>query len=292
MEFECIADCRNLLGESCFWDLRDGMLWWTDIEGRRACRLNDDGSVSEFRLPDRAGFILPRRESGFVVGFAGRIALANQDLKSFEHVADIEPDISCTRVNDAAVDPHGGIVFGTYDETADRSARKPVASVYRLAPDGSVSKLFGGIIVTNGLEFSLDGGTMYFADTSDGAIRRYSANESFSAIEPLEHLAEAGIADGNPDGATIDSDGNYWSARVRGGCAICISPGGQLLRTVAIPANCPTCLAFGGPDLRDLYATSLRVGQSDADLKEFPCSGGLFKARSDVPGRPQPLCAL
>jgi L-arabinonolactonase len=35
MKASCILDCRNSLGESCFFDPRDGCLWWTDIEESR-----------------------------------------------------------------------------------------------------------------------------------------------------------------------------------------------------------------------------------------------------------------
>ena len=29
---DLVLDCKNEIGESCFWDPRDNQLWWTDIE--------------------------------------------------------------------------------------------------------------------------------------------------------------------------------------------------------------------------------------------------------------------
>jgi L-arabinonolactonase len=69
--------------------------------------------VTEFALPERAGFIKPRAADGFVIGFASRVALSDSGLTSFRTIATIEPELPQTRINDAAVDPFGGIVFGT-----------------------------------------------------------------------------------------------------------------------------------------------------------------------------------
>ena len=55
-----IINCKNLIGESCFWDPRDNRLWWTDISSQKILRLNSDNSVTHFDVPERVCFILPR----------------------------------------------------------------------------------------------------------------------------------------------------------------------------------------------------------------------------------------
>ena len=47
-------------------------------------------------------------------------------------------------------------------------------------------------------------------------------------------------------------------------------------------------MAFGGPDLKTIYATSATMGLRPADVKEFPASGGVFHSRVDVAGLPEP----
>ena len=204
------------LGNAASRNPRDGCLWWTDIEGSRVWRMDPDHRTSSFVLPGRAGFILPRRERGFVIGFPSQLCLADADFATFTKLHDVEPELPQTRINDACVDPFGGIVFGTFDETRDMEMRRPVASVYRLAPDGSLKRLFGGVIISNGLAFSPDGATMYFADTPVGLIRRFRIGPDFSGLDEVEPLAGAEAADGLPDGATVDTEGRYWSARVLG----------------------------------------------------------------------------
>jgi L-arabinonolactonase len=208
MQSSLLIDCKNSLGEGCFWDPRDACLWWTDIEASCIWRKDAQGATTSFTLPGRAGFILPHTEPGFVIGFPNQIALVDSEFKVFRRICDVETDVPQTRVNDATVDPYGGIVFGTFDETQDMGARQPVGAVYRLAPGGTLTKLFGGVVVCNGLAFSPAGDILYFADTHDGAIRRFAVGKDFSSLLEIAPLAQAGAAPGKPDGGITDRDGN------------------------------------------------------------------------------------
>lgn len=283
-----VVDCANTLGEGCVADPRDGAIYWTDIEESRIWRLGAEGIVASFDLPERAGFILPRTEPGFIIGFATHIAIADAAFSSFSIVCPIEPELPQTRVNDAAVDPFGGIVFGTFDERD----RQPVAALYRLSPSGQLARILGDVTISNGIAFSPAGDILYFADTPEGRIRRFVIGGDLAAIREIEPLAGADIAPGKPDGAVVDRDGFYWSARVWGGCLARIAPTGRLDRLVDLPARGPTCVALGGPDLTRLYATTLRTRQSAEELEATPLAGGLFAVDVEVAGLPQRLVKL
>ena len=292
MQARCIVDGKNVIGECCFQDPRDDCLYWTDIESCRIFRLSPDGSVEEFVLPGRAGFVLPLREAGFAVGFSKQIAVADGEFQTFRRIADVEPELGHTRINDAAVDAFGGIVFGTFDETPD-PGRSPVCGVYRLSPDGRVRHLFGGVAISNGIEFSPDGSVMYFADTDDGNIRRFRINDSeFKDLEELQPLASKDAAPGLPDGGCVDAEGNYWSARVWGYCAVRFTPDGAVSGKVEVPVKGPTCVALGGPEMKTLYVTSLSNNHTEDELAAMPETGGLFAAEVDVPGIQQRQCDL
>ena len=276
------------MGEGCVWDPRDNCFYWTDIEESRIYRLNAGGDVNVFPLPERAAFILPRQRPGFVIGFASRIATSDAELLNFMTLRTIEPDLPQTRVNDATVDPQGGVIFGTFDERD----RQPVAALYRLAPDGGLTRLFGEVTVSNGLAFSPPGDTLYFADTPVGIIRRFRAHAALSSFEEMEPLAGGDVAPGAPDGATVDSAGCYWNARVRGGCLVRLDVDGRLVERIDLPVRGPTCVALGGPGLTELFATTLRVRHTEEDLRAAPQAGGVFSAMVDVPGIPQRLCNI
>jgi sugar lactone lactonase YvrE len=292
MKAQIFLDCKNSLGEGCFWDPRDNCLWWTDIEASCVWQADMQGKAKRYILPGRAGFILPRREDGFVIGFPNAIALSNQDLTEFTKLHDVEPDLPQTRVNDATVDPWGGIVFGTFDETHNMEDRKPIGALYRLEPDGKLDKLFGGVVVSNGLAFSSSGETMFFADTHDGKIRRFSVLNNFENFQEIEPLAERHAAPGLPDGGTVDNEGNYWSARVWGGCLVRFDPTGKVTAKIELPTKGPTCVALGGPSLDHLFATTLRVRHDEVELSQTPEAGGVFFTKIGTSGFEQRLCAL
>lgn len=66
--------------------------------------------------------------------------------------------------------------------------------------------------------------------------------------------------EGFPDGQAIDTDGNLWIAVFNGYKVIKIDPRQPetLLDTIKIPAKQVTSVAFGGPNLDELYVTSAR----------------------------------
>jgi L-arabinonolactonase len=270
------------------WDPRGDSLYWTDIEERRIYRRDSHHVVTTFALPERVAFILPRQAQGFVIGFASRIALCDSEFRNFTTIALIEPHLPQTRVNDAAVDPFGGVVFGTFDERD----RQPVAGLYRLAPSGEVSQLISRVTIGNGIAFSPDGAEMYFADTAEGTIQRFRLGRGFEQLEELEPLAAPDVAPGRPDGAVVDMEGSYWNARVWGGCLVRISPDGRLVDRIDLPVKGPTCVALGGLGGSRLFATTLRVRHTEEELSVTPLAGGLFAADVAVPGCPQRLCTI
>lgn len=282
-------DCHNVLGEGCNWSALDQSLWWTDIEAKCVLRWDDNGKVGAVRqLPNRAAFIFPRARGGFVLGFPKSVVVTDSNFTDFVQVAEIEPHLPQTRVNDAKIDPYGGIVLGTYNE----ESREPVGGVYRIAPNGEVVTLFSGVSAANGLEFSSDGRIMYFTDTAEGTIRRFALAPQFSSFSEMRPLAGPRIAQGSPDGATVDIDGGYWSARLRGGCVIRIDQNGRLTDRVYVPSMAPTCVALGGENMRTLFITSRRIRQSSDELLRFPESGNLFRVEVGQAGRPPFSCGV
>src|SRR5579859_5013185 len=67
------------------------------------------------------------------------------------------------RFNDGACDPAGRFWAGTV--TVD--VRPCAGRLYRLDPDGTVTTVLDGVTESNGLGWSLDGGTFYFIDSGE-----------------------------------------------------------------------------------------------------------------------------
>ena len=93
----------------------------------------------------------------------------------------------------------------------------------------------------------------------------------------------AKVPEGIPDGMTVDAEGCVWAAIVMGpGEIVRFKRDGTVDRRVKVPAKSVTSVAFGGPDMRDLYAVTAN-NTNDRALK-----GSVFRTRSDVPGLPVP----
>jgi xylono-1,5-lactonase len=85
----------------------------------------------------------------------------------------------------------------------------------------------------------------------------------------------------------VDSAGNVWNALFFGWGVNCYAPDGRLLRRVRFPVSNVTKIAFGGPDLKTVYATTAAKGLTAEELKKQPVAGGLFRFDVDIPGLPQ-----
>jgi sugar lactone lactonase YvrE len=90
------------------------------------------------------------------------------------------------------------------------------------------------------------------------------------------------------DGATVDAQGAYWCAHVYDWCVVRYGPDGRVDRRIRLPVRNPTCVAFGGPELRTLFVTSATKFLTDEELASQPWAGGVLAIDLDVCGLPEP----
>jgi sugar lactone lactonase YvrE len=161
------------------------------------------------------------------------------------------------RFNDGRVDPLGRFWLGTMALDPARYS-EPLGELYRFDPDGRIQRMEEGLTISNGLDWSPDGQTLYLTDTLRRAIYAYDFDLRAGTIRNRRTLIRVEQAHGVPDGLTVDSRGHLWSACF-GGSGIChYSPEGRLLEKVTLPVSCPTALTFGGADLSIAFITTSR----------------------------------
>jgi len=88
-----------------------------------------------------------------------------------ERVAEPPYDPAEQRFNDGKADPQGRFWVATLDDR-----RRPQAALYRWA-DGELMRMAEGATVGNGLAWSADGRTQYWADTTAHVVRAYDVDE-------------------------------------------------------------------------------------------------------------------
>jgi sugar lactone lactonase YvrE len=196
-------------------------------------------------------------------------------------IAEVEPELPANRFNDAALDPAGRLWAGTM--STERA--QGTAALYRVA-HGAVEVAIAGATISNGLDWNLDFTLLYYIDSTTQRIDaiefdldrgRLGTRRAFAAIDPR---------DGLPDGLTVDADGGVWVALFGGAEVRRYLPDGSLDARVDVPVTNPTSLAFGGPDLSELYVTSAKHRLSPEQLEREPLAGSLLRLRPGVRGRP------
>lgn len=275
------------LGEGPVWVPRDGALWFTDIKKCKIHRYDPAaGDRKTWAAPEQVGFILPAGNGGFIAGLMSGLHRFDESTGRFTLIAEVEPERPDNRLNDGCVDPSGRLWFGTMDN--EETAR--TGAFYRFERGAVAPTGLEGIAITNGPAVSPDGRILYFVDTRAGTIDAADVGEG-GALGPSRPFARIDPAEGYPDGPTVDSEGCVWISLYAGWETRRYSPAGELVDRVRFPVANITKIAFGGDDLRTVYATTARQLLSPMEIEGQPQAGDLFEFRVDVPGLPCPLVA-
>jgi sugar lactone lactonase YvrE len=211
-------------------------------------------------------------------------------------------------MNDGKVDPQGRFWAGTMAYSVAAGA----GALYRLDPDLSVTRMLHGVTISNGLDWSNDGRTLYYIDSLSGerpvgpdqvGIDAFDVDPTHGTLSNRRAAIRFPNARGGPtsmtlpDGMTLDAAEHVWVAVAGSGEVRRYTPTGELDTVVEMPVACPTSVAFGGRDLRDLYITSMTLEESvpaayrrhEAFSRPRPLEGALFRCRTAVPGRLSPM---
>lgn len=270
------------LGEGPVWVARDAALWFTDIKKQQVHRFDPaTGEKRSWNAPGQVGFVLPIAGGGFVAGLQQGLHRFDPADGSFTPLVDPEPSRPGNRLNDATVDPAGRLWFGTMDDgEADASG-----AIYRLGADGACGAESPLVSITNGPAVSPDGRTLYHVDTLGGVVFACTVDANGSLTD-RRVFATIPDEEGYPDGPSVDAEGCVWIGLYNGWAARRYSPAGELLETVRFPVSAITKLAFGGPDLKTVYATTANKHLSAGELASQPGAGDLFAFEVSVPGLP------
>jgi sugar lactone lactonase YvrE len=301
MKWEVAVAQPDELGESPFWHPQEQRLYWVDIPSQCVRRWDpSSGERESWQLAQDPGCIAPAASGGLVLALRDGIYRARSWRGPLEPVVRFQ-HAKTTRFNDGKADPAGRFWAGTYYEPKD--ARK--ADLYSIdcRPDNGnrgkpiVQLKAHNARTANGLAWSPDQHTVYWTDTAEAAIYAWDFEPSANVMrkhrvfrrfppKPAGWKPGQGGYGGRPDGAAVDAEGHYWCAMFEGGRLLRLSPAGEVVAELEVPARCPTMPCFGGPDGRTLYLTTARHNRPADELQALPRSGCVFSARVEVPGLP------
>jgi L-arabinonolactonase len=281
-----VLEVANTLGEGVVWDAREGVALWIDIQGKRFWRWQPGGEPASFVLAERPGsFALTATPGTYLGAFESGFASFIPVTGAFEMRAPVTQDNAHLRMNDGRVDRTGTFWAGSM---AERTGT-PLGSLWRYDGDGRTTPFLGDIRIPNSLCWSLDGSQMCFTDSPHQTIWHYAFDAVRGPVgEPTIFATTVGNA--YPDGSCIDAEDHLWNAQWGSSAVVRYRPDGSVERRIELPVSQPSCVAFGGADLTQLFVTTARQDLSAEQLAREPLAGALFVIDTDVAGVAETIC--
>lgn len=273
------------MGEGPVWSDAEQVLWWVDIIAPSLHRFDPaTGADDVWVMPSKVGCIALCDGAKLIVALETGFAVFDPASGSLAPIGGPCPAKTGARFNDGTVSPEGHFLVTTMQ--ASPPFDDPIQTVQALHRDFQVTELISGLRIGNGLAFSIDGRTLFVSDThpEDAAIWAFDWHPEEAQVSNRRLFFETTQIAGRPDGAAVDAEGFYWFAAVGGWQIVRLTPDGRLDRTVAVPVEKPSKLAFGGPDLSVAYVTSISAGLSAGSEPDQPDAGGLFAVELGVRG--------
>jgi sugar lactone lactonase YvrE len=292
-----IPDSRSSTGQAPLWVPKGDRWtsegwWWVDAtaprERIRRCY------VPGFKLPetvigrrhvhDAFSLVLTRQGGLIVVGRDGIRRFTSDSMSSPRLLAVNPSSPTSQRIMDGVVAPDGTLWYCAQYTT--NSAR-----LYRFnGPGVRPTVLRRAFATTRGLAWAPDRGEMWW--TTGSTIRAIGyedggslEGESRVAVDFSELVGGVRYV-GDPTGATFDADGNYWVVMTGGGCVLCITQDGTVIRRVDLPVENPTGVCFGGEGLRTLCITTSCYGLPHGWEQRWPDAGYTFRVETNIAGLP------
>lgn len=255
-DVELVADFGAELLEGPVFDKATHLLYFVSILNYRVYRFNPlTREMRYIHLASPTSCVFISAEFGIVAASTQGFYNLNFESLSAEKIFEIAIP-SNTRFNDGALDAKGRFLIGTmgYPEIIDN-----IGSVLSYS-DGDVKVLISNTTISNGIVFTKDSKYMFFIDTPERTIAKYTYDlESGSCVymNDLVHFQGTGV----PDGMDIDENGNLWVAEWGGYCvSIWNSRTGKNMGKIEIPLKNVTSVCFDNQ--KNLYVTTARSNEN------------------------------
>jgi len=247
------------LGEGPVWDPQANEVVWVDVLAGQVNRVSLEGkSGTSKTLPSAVGAVASTVEGSWV----GAIPTGLCRFHDYSLVSELPKMADDLRMNDGKADPVGRFVGGTM---TTGQPRKEAGSLWSF-DDQQVQLLVDQVTISNGLDWSADGQTMFYIDTPTQCIDAFDYDLTNGEVSNRRPWARIPPELGAPDGMCIDVEGGLWVALWGGGAVVRLEDG-AITERIEVPTPQVTCPTFAGPNLDQLVITTAATGLN-------PCSPG------------------
>ena len=292
-----LVDCRCNLGECILYDDDKEQILFTDILGRKFHRLSlkdpeEAQELETFTLEKMlcAFALRETAEPGLLCAWEDGFQLYDFDqakaLGPYSQGEKVDNQGLPDRLNDGRVDP-----TGRFFVCGGHSPKGNDLKVYRCSMTNGLlhhEPVVDKINTTNSICWSLDGKTMYLANSPELKIFKHDYNDGTLSKKTKLHDKPEGF----PDGSCVDSEGYIWNAvwmdGKRPGEIQRIDPhNGEIVFRVKLPDNTSetSCCCFGGKNLDILFITS---AWENLNPSTEPHAGGIYAVKlNGIKGCPE-----
>jgi|SRR5579864_8488 len=286
-----LADDANICGEAPIWDAQTDCLWWSDCDGSKFFRYDWRSARHELvKEGVQVNGCVLNEPGGFVITNNSGVWL--WDASSQPRLVAAEADGFPCQLNDCIADPKGRLITGSWFFETGKEPQ-PIAKLFCVETNGRVRVLDEGFYLSNGLGFSLDKRTLYFADSIARSVFAYDYDTECGQVSNRRVFVQFRKESGVPDGLTVDGEDFVWIAEWYGSQIVRYDPDGKLERRLNSPAKQTSSLIFGGPDLTDICITSAGVYQEPIplmppgyDVESGYRGGALYHINLGIQGKP------
>lgn len=293
MEFKLCMDSKCSIAETPIWDGRIQKLYWTDLFTGDVHRYDPaTGEDEQWQTGGLIGSAIPCENlNHLLVNIETGAHILNLSTGALEKVADPENGNEKNRYNDSRCDRRGRLfmssvakTYGTADYTPDQTG-----AFYMIDIDRRVTKVVDGIQQYNAMVWTADDRRMLVVDTYNQTLLCFDYDIEQGPVSGPRVVADFKGKQGMPDGISIDCEDRVYICHWSGVISVWDSAF-QHVRDIPFPVEQIACGGFGGADMQDFYVASCAYCYGEEDFAKNPGAGGIFVARSEVPGRGNFFC--
>ncbi len=150
--------------------------------------------------------------------------------------------------NDLAITSSGALY------ASDPNWKDGTGQVWRINPDGKVTRVAENMGTTNGIEVSPDGRTLYVNESVQRNVWAFEIRPDGGLVNKrlIKQFPDFGF-----DGMRCDVDGNLYITRHGKGTVVKMTPKGVILKEIDVLGSRPSNICFGGKDGRTAYVTEV-----------------------------------
>ena len=275
---ECISKKRCIIGEGPIWNEKESCLYYTNGMGSEICKLDIyTGDLSVRSVDVGCAAFAFDTNNRLIVSRMDGVFYLNDDNTAEPLYDTNKYDIKFC--NDMKVGPDGCIYVGTQSSKRLGISSKIDGKLYRIEKNGKVDILLDGLILSNGLEWSMDEKRFFHTDSDTGIIKEYD----FDKLNGTLSYTGRSIKVDGVDGFTIDKNDNIlatgWGY---GRVSVIDTHTMEIVDYIEVPAQSPASCGFCGESMNKLAVVTATY---DCNINTDIYAGFTFLKDMETGGR-------